>query len=143
LYKFSFSSPHPAWQLKYGEHISVEKHELVIFPVETAHRWSALVFQPHTSGLYSVDSGRKKIFAHSDLQYARYIAALEVILKVDHGTITRNPFRLPVAIQPNSHNWLCGYHVIANSARSSWPDRCSPLPSEYPRCWSRQVQWQR
>jgi hypothetical protein len=32
---------------------------------------------------------------------------------VDPGTITRNPFRLPVAIQPYSHG--CGYHVIANS----------------------------
>jgi hypothetical protein len=34
-------------------------------------------------------------------------------LKVDPGTTTRNPFRLPVTIQPNSHD--CGYHVVLNS----------------------------
>jgi hypothetical protein len=74
---------------------------------------AALVFQPYTGGLYSFDSGRTKIFAHSDLQYAPYIAALEIILKVDPGTTTSNPFRLPVTTQLNIHDG--GYHVIANS----------------------------
>jgi hypothetical protein len=34
-------------------------------------------------------------------------------MKVDRGTFTRNPFRLPVTIQPNGHD--CGYHVVLNS----------------------------
>jgi hypothetical protein len=34
-------------------------------------------------------------------------------MKVDRGTFTRNPFRLPVTIQPNDHD--CGYHVVFNS----------------------------
>jgi hypothetical protein len=50
--------------LKYGKHLSVEKNELMIFPVQAAHHWSALVFQPYSGGLYSVDSGCTKIFAH-------------------------------------------------------------------------------
>ena len=99
--------------MKYGKHLSVQNNELMIFPVQTMHHWSALVFQPYSSGLYAVDSGRTKLFAHTDLQYAPYIATLEDIMKVDRGTFTRNPFRLPVAIQPNGHD--CGYHVILNS----------------------------
>ena len=93
----------------------------MIFPVQTAHHWSALVFQPYSGGLYSVDSGRTKLFAHTDLQYAPYIAALEDIMKVDRGTFTRNPFRLPVTIQPNGHD--CGYPVPRGLelALAGWP----------------------
>ena len=95
------------------EHIDVDINKVLLVPFQSAHHWSLLVLIFDGMHLYSVDSGRTKLFAHNDLQYAPAIAILEKVLKLRCKTITRSPTRLDCAIQPNSYD--CGYHTVLNA----------------------------
>jgi len=85
----------------------------MLFPVQTAQHWSMLVSIPGRNELHAADSGRGKMFAHTDLQYAPYIRTLEKVLDLSEKCITRSPSRLAVTTQPNSFD--CGYHVVLNA----------------------------
>jgi hypothetical protein len=67
--------------------------------------------------LFAVDSGKTKIFGHSDMQYGSSIGVLEQVLKLDPHAITRSPTHLPCTIQPNGYD--CGYHVVINACSIS------------------------
>jgi hypothetical protein len=54
-----------------------------------------------------------KLFAHSDEYYAPFITAIELAVGVDPATLSKNPLRLKVAVQPNSVD--CGFHVVLNA----------------------------
>ena len=95
------------------EHIDVDINKVLLVPFQSTHHWSLLVLIFDGMHLYSVDSGRTKLFAHSDLQYAPAIAILEKVLKLRCKTITRSPTRLDCTIQPNSYD--CGYHTVLNA----------------------------
>jgi hypothetical protein len=95
------------------EHIDVDINKVLLVPFQSAHHWSLLVLIFDGMHLYSVDSGRTKLFAHNDLQYAPAIAILEKVLKLRCKTITRSPTRLDCTIQPNSYD--CGYHTVLNA----------------------------
>ena len=95
------------------EHIDVDINKVLLVPFQSAHHWSLLVLIFDGMHLYSVDSGRTKLFAHNDLQYAPAIAILEKVLKLRCKTITRSPTHLNCTIQPNSYD--CGYHTVLNA----------------------------
>ena len=76
------------------EHIDVDINKVLLVPFQSTHHWSLLVLIFDGMHLYSVDSGRTKLFAHNDLQYAPAIAILEKVLKLRCKTITRSPTRL-------------------------------------------------
>jgi hypothetical protein len=63
--------------------------------------------------LYAIDSGRLKIFGHSDMQYAPAIGELEKILDLNRKQLTRSPAHLGCTIQPNTFD--CGYHTDLNA----------------------------
>ena len=63
--------------------------------------------------LCACDSGVGKMFAHSDEHYAPFITAIELAVGVDPGTLSKNPLRLDVTLQPNPVD--CGFHVVLNA----------------------------
>ena len=93
------------------EHIDVDINQVLLVPFQSTHHWSLLVLIFDGMHLYSVDSGRTKLFAHNDLQYAPAIAILEKVLKLRCKTITRSSTHLNCTTQPNSYD--CGYHTLS------------------------------
>ena len=75
--------------------------------------WSLLVLVVKGLSLYAVDSGRLKIYGHSDMQYAPAIGELEKILDLNRKQLTRSPTHLDCTIQPNTFD--CGYHTVLNA----------------------------
>jgi hypothetical protein len=49
------------------------------------------------------------VFAHSDKDHAPFITAIESAVALNSDTLSKNPLRLKVAVQPNSVD--CGFHV--------------------------------
>ena len=98
---------------KYTEHLDNEFQQLMMFPVQAAQHWSLLTYQPGIARLCACDSGVGKLFAHSDEHYAPFITAIELAVGVDAGTLSKNPLRLDVSVQPNALD--CGFHVVLNA----------------------------
>jgi hypothetical protein len=98
---------------KYTEHLDNEFQQLMLFPVQAAQHWSLLTYQPGIARLCACDSGVGKMFAHSDEHYAPFITAIELAVGVDAGTLSKNPLRLNVSVQPNALD--CGFHVVLNA----------------------------
>jgi hypothetical protein len=76
----------------------------------------------------TTNSGVGKLFAHSDEHYAPFITAIELAVGVDAGTLSKNPLRLNVSVQPNALD--CGFHVVLNarSLTKYMPDRDEDAP---------------
>jgi hypothetical protein len=56
----------------------------------------------------------RRLFAHSDENYASFITSIELAVGADPGALSKNPLRLKVAVQqPNSVN--CGFHAVLNA----------------------------
>jgi Ulp1 family protease len=90
-----------------------EFQQLVLFPIQAAEHWLLLTYQPGIARLCACDSGVGKLFAHSDEDCASFITAIELSVGVDPATLSKNPLRLEVAVQPNSSD--CGFHVVLNA----------------------------
>jgi hypothetical protein len=99
---------------KYIEHLDPEFQQLMLFPVQAAQHWSLLTYQPGIARLCACGSGVGKMFvAHSDEHYAPFITAIEMAVGVDPGTLSKNPLRLDVSVQPNALD--CSFHVVLNA----------------------------
>jgi hypothetical protein len=92
-------------------------HKVLLFPLQSGQHWSLLVLVVEGLLLFAVDSGKGKIFGHSDMQYGSFIGVLEQVLKLDPHTITCSPTHLPCTIQPNGFD--CGYHAVINACSIS------------------------
>ena len=109
---------HPYFlQTALGKHIDTKVHKVLLFPLKSGQHWSLLVLVVEGLLLFAVDSGKTKIFGHSDMQYGSSIGVLEQVLKLDPHAITRSPTHLPCTIQPNGYD--CGYHVVINACSIS------------------------
>ena len=97
-----------------AEPLDKELNLLMMFPVCAGQHWSLLVLLVVKDlALYAIDSGRLKIFGHSDMQYAPAIGELEKILDLNRKQLTRSPTHLDCTIQPNTFD--CGYHTVLNA----------------------------
>ena len=109
----------------------------MMFPVCAGQHWSLLVLVVKDLALYAIDSGRLKIFGHSDMQYAPAIGELEKILDLNRKQLTRSPIptHLGCAIQLNTFD--CGYHTVLPIMRPHRP------PSEETRNGHEKLHWRR
>ena len=87
----------------------------MLFPIQATQHWPLLTYQPGIARLCACDSGvgKGKLFAHTDEHYAPFITAIELAVGVDAGTLSKNPLRLNVSVQPNALD--CGFHVVLNA----------------------------
>ena len=93
-------------------------HKYIFFPTQAAQHWSLLVYSTSDQELHSLDSGRTKLFAHTDMHYAPAIGQIENLVRSGSTPpsdvlLTRSPKRLPVTVQPNGID--CGFHVLFNA----------------------------
>ena len=98
---------------RYTKHLDPDEQQLLLFPVQAAQHWSLLAYQPGIAQLHAADSGRTKLFAHTDEDYAPFITAIEKVLALEPESLAKSPLRLKVTIQPNSVD--CGFHVALNA----------------------------
>ena len=102
---------------RYFALVDFAKHELLFIPVEAARHWSLLAWGVATEKLYSMDSGRSLLFAHSNIKYEPAIALIETLINrsplFGAAALTRSPIRLETAVQPNGVD--CGFHVVLNA----------------------------
>ena len=80
-------------------------HKVLLFPLQSGQHWSLLVLVVEGLLLFAVDSGKGKIFGHSDMQYGSFIGVLEQVLKLDPRSITYHPLPHPSALH-HSTEWL-------------------------------------
>jgi hypothetical protein len=104
---------------QYSSHIDFGVHKIVLFPTEVRQHWSLLVLCTSDLKLYSIDSGRSKLFGHTDSDYGPAIKQIEALVRssssppISLGTLARAPARLKVIQQPNGVD--CGFHVLFNA----------------------------
>jgi hypothetical protein len=107
-------------QLAVASHIDFGVRKIVLFPTEVRQHWSLLVLCTSDLELYSTDSGRSKLFGHTDSDYGPpAIKQIEALVRssssppISLGTLARAPARLKVTQQPNGVD--CGFHVLFNA----------------------------
>ena len=87
-----------------AEPLDKELNLLMMFPVCAGQHWSLLVLVVKDLALFAVDSGRLKIFGHSDMQYAPAIGELEKILDLNRKQPIRSPTHLDCTLyHPTEH----------------------------------------
>jgi hypothetical protein len=102
---------------RYSAHVDFKQHKVLFVPVEAGKHWSLLAWDTVTAKLYSMDSGRSLLFAHSNTSYATAIDLIQTLVNrsplFTDVALTHSPICLETAVQPNSVD--CGFHVVLNA----------------------------
>jgi hypothetical protein len=64
-----------------ASHIDFGVRKIVLFPTEVRQHWPLLVLCTSDLELYSIDSGRSKLFGHTDSDYGPAIKQIEALVR--------------------------------------------------------------